>query len=367
MSYDQSLPPRMRKQAAKPPKAAPPRKPRRIGRIVLAFLAIVIVALASYAGYLYVKANQNITKVADPDASSVPKDQLAESKPISLLLLGMDTREETGSMNTDVIMTAIFNPKTKTATVVSVPRDSDLNLDGYKTRKANAYYARFLSIARTEENLSGDGARKYANEQMRSMMEKFFGGIKIDYTAILDFKGFVDVVDALGGVNVYVDQDMRYWDKADGTDIDLQKGDQKLDGEGALGFVRYRKSRNGETAPSSDFARNDRQDRVLGAIVDKLKSFGSVTKIGNVMDAVGDNVKTDIPKEQIQNMISTYFGISRQNVRFIALTGEWKSPYVYLDQAKLEEAKQALQEEMQPEGRAITSAAPQETAAAGSE
>ncbi|MBW5444853.1 LytR family transcriptional regulator [Cohnella sp. CFH 77786] len=351
MSNDHSLPPRKgKRQADHSPKAAPPRKPRRLGRIVFGFLALVIIALASYAGYLYYKADRNLDKVANPTASSVPKGQLADTKPIGMLVLGLDTRAESGGLNTDVMMAAVFNPKSKTATVVSIPRDSDLGLEGYKKQKANAFYAGFLTYARNKEHLEGDEARQYAKDHMKEMMQTFFD-VPIDYTVMLDFQGFVDVVDALGGVDVYVDQDMRYWDKADGTNIDLKKGEQTLKGEDALGFVRYRKSRNNITAPSSDFERNDRQDRVLGAILDKLKSFGSVAKLGGVMDAVGDNMKTDIPRDQINNMISTYFGITKKDVRFIALTGEWKSPYVYLDQAKLEEAKAALKEELLPEGR----------------
>src|SRR5690606_28012796 len=127
-------------------------------------------------------------------------------------------------------------------------------------------------------------------------------------------------------------------------------------GGGAVGCVRYRKTRDNLTRESSDFERNDRQDRVLGAILDKLKSFESVTKIGGLLDAIGNNVKTDIPESQINKLITTYLGITKKDVRFIALTGEWISPLVHLDADKLAEAKQALQEELQPEGRAENTA-----------
>jgi LCP family protein required for cell wall assembly len=357
VSYDQSLPPRTAKQPPqRAPKAVPPKKRGRAGRVVFSFLALIILVLAVYAGYLYVKAKGTLNSIADPTAASVPSSERAQVKPIGLLLLGLDTRDEAQSMNTDVMMAAVFNPKSKTATVVSIPRDSLLGLPGYKRQKANAYYAGFLRTARVQEKLTGDETKKYARDKMKGMASEFFG-VPIDYSSVLDFQGFIDVVDALGGVNVYVDQNMRYWDKADGTDIDLTKGDQKLDGEAALGFVRYRKSKNGETPESSDFARNDRQDRVLGAIVDKIKSLGSVTKVGGIFDAVGNNVRTDIPETQIENMIKTYFGISKDHIRFIALTGEWKSPYVQLDEAKLEEAKRALREELQPEGRPVGTSA----------
>lgn len=355
------LPPR-RMTRQKPP---PRKKPRRILRAFFLLLATVIVILGIYVGQLYIKAVENIEKIADPtpSASSLPPKELARAKPIGMLVLGLDTRAETGGMNTDVMMVAMFNPQSKTATVVSIPRDSDLNLPGYKSQKANAFYAGFLATARGKEKLQGDQARKYATENMKEMMSKFFE-VPIDYAVIVDFQGFVDVVDALGGIDVYVDQDMRYWDNADGTDINLKKGDRHLNGEEALGFVRYRKSRDNLTRESSDFERNDRQDRVLAAIVDKLKSLGSITKLGNLMDAVGNNIKTDIPEVQINNFITTYFGITPKNVRFIALTGEWRSPFVVLDETKLKEAKQALQEEMQTEGRVIQTPEPTPPSAA---
>lgn len=356
MSMDQPLPSRTARRAAyKPPKKPRRRKKFGIGKILLLLATVIILALSGYVIYLYDKLNDNLDRIASPVSTNVPKEQLAKAKPVGILLLGLDYRDITGSMNTDVMMAAVLNPESKTATVVSIPRDSDLDLDNYRTRKANGYYARFLSIARNDHNLTGDDARRYAGEEMKTMISKFLD-VPIDYIAVLDFQGFVDFIDALGGVKVYVDQDMRYWDNADGTDINLRKGEQVLKGEDALGFVRYRQSRNGETRPSSDFERNDRQDRLLGAIISELKSLDSVTRIGSLMDAVGNNLKTDIPREQINSLIATYFKIPRENVRFIALTGEWRSPYVHLDPQKLEEAKRALKEELQPDGRVIVPA-----------
>lgn len=354
MSVDQPLPSRSRK-AAKPPKNKRRKKGLGVGKILFVVFSVIILGLSAYVLYLYDKLDDNLDRIASPVATEVPKEELARAKPIGILLLGLDYRKETGSLNTDVMMAAVLNPESKTATVVSIPRDSDLDLDGYVTRKANAYYARFLSVARNSENLTGDDAARYAYDEMKAMMSKFFE-VPIDYIAVLDFQGFVDFVDALGGVKVYVDQDMRYWDNADGTNIDLKKGEQVLNGEQALGFVRYRQSRNGETRASSDFERNDRQDRLLGAIISQLRSLGSVTRIGSLMDAVGNNLKTDIPREQLNSLITTYFGIPRENVRFIALTGEWRSPYVHLDRKKLAEAKEALQEELNPEGRPLAPA-----------
>jgi LCP family protein required for cell wall assembly len=355
LSQDTPLPSRT---VSKPNAIKPPGRKFRWGRFVFLLLALIIVVLACYAGFLYfVSWKNNLDKVSNPSGGGVvvPKEERAQVKPISLVLLGLDTRSETGSMNTDVMMVAAFNPKTQTATVVTIPRDSDLNMEGYKKHKANGYYAAFYSNGRNEKKLEGDNIAAYARDETRLMLARFFD-INIDYTAVIDFRGFVDVVNALGGVNVTVDQDMRYVDTVDDTDINLKKSKQELDGEQALGFVRYRKSNRG-TAQSSDFERNARQSQVLGAITDRMKSLGSVTKIDGILNAVGDNMRTDIPKAQIENIIKTYFGISRSSIRFIPLEGTWKSPYVYLNEVKLQEAKQALAEELMPDGRPAAASA----------
>lgn len=176
------------------------------------------------------------------------------------------------------------------------------------------------------------------------MLGKFFG-VDLKYTAVVNFKGFEDVVDALGGIEVNVDMDMRYVDNYDGTNINLKKGFQKLDGDQALDFVRYRKSNDGKNM-SSDFDRNKRESEVVAKIVDKMKSLSGITKMGEVIDAVGDNMEIDMPPKEIQNLMKTYFGISSSDVQFIPLEGVWKSPYVYLDEAKLSEARAALQAKM---------------------
>lgn len=344
-----------------PPKKPPGRK-IRWGRLIFLFVSLLIIAFGTYAGILYFDSwKPNIDKIAKPvdgEENQLPKEERAQNKPISLLLLGLDTRPETGSMNTDVMMVASFNPETKTATVVSIPRDSDLSIEGYKKHKANGHYSAFYRYGQREKGLEGDASLAYARDETRIMLSEFFD-IKIDYTAVIDFQGFVDVVDALGGVNVNVDQNMRYIDNADGTNINLTKGEQELDGEDALGFVRYRHSNSGPnaTAESSDFERNDRQNQVLGAIVDRMKSFSTIGKVDGILDAVGNNMRTDIPEKQIENIINTYLinknPINRASVRFIPLTGNWRSPYVYLDEDKVEEAKEALAEELIPSGRPL--------------
>ena len=303
---------------------------------MLTLVIIGIIGVGLYAGYLFYTADQVID--ATGTTQDVAPEKSAKVKSITMLLLGTDYRPETGTHLSDVMMVISMNPETKSATVVSLPRDTKLELDGYKTNKINAFYPNFLAA----EKKSGISAE----QEMKKMMSKFFD-ITIDYVTVLNFQGFRDVVDSLGGVNVNVDADMCYRDRADGTDINLKQGPQHLNGEEALGFVRYRKSNcKPKTKASDDFDRNRRQNEVLHSLIDQAKSLNGVMGAGKVIESVGKNMETDLESQQMKNMLQAYWNLSKENVDFMPITGNWKSPYVYLNESELEAAKQALRNEL---------------------
>ncbi|MCH1642206.1 LCP family protein [Paenibacillus timonensis] len=344
MSSNRSgLPPRGHSQrgSAKGSKkgSAPKKKSsgvKRFFKFVLTLMIIGVIGVGLYAGYLFYTADQVIDATGTTD--DVAPEQSAKVKPITMLLLGTDYRPETGTHLSDVMMLIAMNPDTKSATVVSLPRDTKMELDGYRTNKINAFYPNFLAA----EKESGIPAK----QEMKTMMSKFFD-IDIDYVTVLNFQGFRDVVDALGGVDVNVDADMCYRDTADGTDINLKQGAQHLNGEDALGFVRYRKSNcSPRTKGSDDFDRNRRQNEVLHALIDQAKSLNGVMGAGKVIESVGKNMDTDLESKQMKNMIQAYWSISKENVDFMPVTGDWKSPYVYLHEDELEAAKQALKNQI---------------------
>lgn len=305
-------------------------------KVLLSLIVIVLIVSGLYAGYLVYTADQVID--ATGTNGKVSKEQSAKVKPITMLLLGTDFRPETGTHLSDVIMVISMNPDTKSATVVSLPRDTRFELDGYRTNKINAFYPNFLAA----EKKSGIAAE----QEMKTMMSKFFD-IQIDYVTVLNFQGFRDIVDSLGGVDVNVDADMCYRDTADGTDINLKAGPQHLNGEDALGYVRYRKSNcRPRTKGSDDFDRNRRQNEVLHALIDQAKSLNGVLGAGKVIESVGKNMETDLESDQMKNMIAAYWNISKENVDFMPVTGSWKSPYVYLSEEELDLAKQALKDQI---------------------
>ncbi|WP_438492342.1 LCP family protein [Paenibacillus sp. IHBB 3054] len=318
----------------------------RLGKMLLIILLVAILAVLGYVGFLYYKFEQGGFGVDQP----VQDSQLASSKPLTMLLLGTDNRPKHPSNLTDVIMVAALNPKTHSATIVSLPRDTYVELSGYKKTKINAFYPRFKSKEKTSGIL--------AEDEMKTMMSKYLD-IDVDYVTVLDFQGFRDIVDEFDGVDVNISADMCYTDSVDGTDINLKKGPAKLDGDEALDYVRYRKSNcSPRTQASDDFDRNKRQNEVLNGLVGQMQSLGGVLKIGKVFDAVGDNMQSDIENAQIKSLISTYWKISKENIEFVPVTGTWRSPYVYINDKELEAAKKSLQDRI----AGVSSAASESTA-----
>src|SRR5690606_15719091 len=137
-------------------------------------------------------------------------------------------------------------------------------------------------------------------------------------------------------------------------------------GEDALGYVRYRKSNcSPRTKASDDFDRNRRQNEVLHALIDQAKSLDGVLGAGKVIQSVGKNMETDLESQQMKNIISAYWNISKENVAFMPVTGQWKSPYVYLNKDEFEQAKQALKDELSGNRPAAGETGDAEAAVAG--
>lgn len=297
---------------------------------IVIVIVIIIIAGACIAGYLY---NEFDNMLDNSSIATTSDDGKSSKDPKVILLLGLDTREATRSLNTDVIMVSVLNPNTKSISLLSLPRDLYMKPDGYRGRKANAFY----SISQRQNKVPPD-----------QLVKELFGevlGIPIDYVTVINFKTFEDIIDEIGGIEVEVDMNMCYIDTADDTHIQLTKGLQKLDGKNALDFVRYRHSTRKckvPTAESSDSERNARQQIVLKAMVDKMTSISGILKIGNVFDAVGDNLKTDTPKRQLRSLILTFATMKKDNINFIPLPGVWKSPYVQVKDADMDKAKQQL-------------------------
>lgn len=313
-----------------------------IMRALMVLFVLAVLAGGVYLAVLWKQVDDTLGKMAgdEPEEAGMnePAGPKPKEEPVTILLFGLDARESMRSLNTDVIMVVSLNPQQKQGTIVSIPRDMAMKPTGYRENKANQFYA--ISRRYGEDKPGGSDG----------LVKAMFGellDVKVDHLVVVDFKAFSDIVDALGGIEVDVDMDMCYIDNADGTNIRLKKGRQILNGKEALDFVRYRQSSadcgDARTAPSGDLARNERQQQVLKAIVDKTLSLGTFAKVSGLLDAVGDNVRTDIAsKTRLRQLFTTYATLSPNQLEAITLEGQWKSPYIVVPESSLEAARQAL-------------------------
>lgn len=321
---------------------------RKVLMIAAAVIGFIIIGIGSYAGYLVYKADDAIHRMS---ANNNPPSTLIEAVgtkevtassleekdpmgPLTFLLAGVDNRDGSGgAMNTDVLMLISFNPQTRSSSILSLPRDLLLKPKSLPSRKTNYYYAYFYNK---------DKATVIPNTK------QFFSdllGLPIDHMVVMNFDVLRKVVDALGDLEIDVDMDMKYKDTADGTNIDLKKGLQKLNGQQVLDFVRYRKSNQG-TRESSDFARNDRQQLVIKQIVDKLGTFNGITQWGKILEIIGDNVKTDVPESELRQWVLNFPKIKPNQINSLQLESQWKSPYVYVKTNDLTQALTTLRAEI---------------------
>ncbi len=342
-----------RSRAASTVKRSKPVRRKKKRRLLLLFTLFALLLVGGTAGALYWhidKALQSATSgTGDGVNTLLPGTDTAyhSDKPLSIVLLGRDTRKETGSLNTDVMIVSVINPVTKKVTMVSIPRDTRVKIPGYRGyHKINSVYANGEAERRQAE-ANGQTPTENGVTLTKKTLEQVLG-IPIQYYVEVDFEGFKTIIDELGGVEVNVDRKLQYDDPTDGTHIDLEPGLQLLNGEQALGYVRHRHDNRGLKYFSTDFDRNRRQQEVIKALVDKMTSFDGVTKIFRVIEIASEHVKTDMSPDQIKGLVYDFKGINSSSIVTLDNGAYWNPSlgYTFIPQENRDAIRAALQTEM---------------------
>jgi len=206
---------------------------------------------------------------------------------VNILLMGIGGPGHDGPYLTDTMMVASYKPSTKQLAMISIPRDLVVDIPGYDYRKIN----NVLSIGRDIKYPGGGEAM--AVKVVSDLLE-----MPIQYYARVDFTGFEQVVDRLGGVTVNVENaftDYQYPTLNYGYQtIRFQVGQQTMNGDIAL---KYARSRHGNSGEGSDFARARRQQKILFAVKEKALSLGTLinpVKVSDLLGAIGDHSQTNM-------------------------------------------------------------------------
>lgn len=265
-------------------------------RILKGTAFVVLCAFAIGAGTIlgYVGKSPLIQQMAIQRIQNTPPEEIFREDTVNVLLLGCDEDRAYGGKKilrqyarSDMMLVARLDFKTKQITGVSIPRDTLADLPGYREQKINAYHS-----------IGGKDLAKRAVENLL--------GLSIDKVIVLDYQIFQDVVDMVGGVDVFIDKKLKYTDRRGGLYIDLKPGLQHLDGYNAMCFVRYRHG-------DSDFARQARQKDFLLAMRDAVRKNPVV--IGDVANKAAQMLEDDFTLEQIAAIVSFAQKIGSDNIR----------------------------------------------------
>lgn len=298
---------------------AKPSRWRRFYQSKWRWPVLVGVALVIAAGSYYVSVRNRIVVARDGDGASA----LSASKEtdfalsalnregdarVNILLLGKGGANHAGGNLTDSIQLLSVDIFNHTVGIVGIPRDL-LAVTDNGSSKINAVY----STAEAKEKGSGGQAIK---EYVGTVTDT-----TVHYFAVIDFSGLVDMVDAIGGIDINVPKTLidTEYPADDGSDtyetFKITAGQHHMDGALALKYVRSRHS-------TSDFDRLSRQQQVISAIKDKVLSAGIVTnpsKLTKLMEALADNLRTDMTLREITVLFQRISEIDKGNISSIVL------------------------------------------------
>lgn len=245
------------------------------------FLVLFVVFSMIFSTVMYAFFKNDVDQAVDDNKPS-PQDDF-ESLDVSsykdrvnVLLMGVDVLENEGDgkgTRTDTIMVLSLDPVTKTGYILSLPRDTRVKLangGGYdKVNHAHSYGGTELAISTIKDFLQ----------------------IPIHHYVKLDYRALFKTVDDLGGIEVDVPIDMNYKDSRSTPplNVNLKKGVQTLNGEQAMGFVRFRKG-----YPNQDLGRIQAQQAFMDALIKKMTSPASIMNIPNYIDTMSKYVETDM-------------------------------------------------------------------------
>lgn len=221
----------------------------------------------------------------------------------TVLILGRDTG---GGGNTDTILLASYDVTNQKATVMSIPRDTMVNVS-WDIKRINSVY-----------NVNG-GGEKGIKALYREISQLV--GFEPDYQVVVEWEAVGEIVNAMGGVYFDVPRDMDYEDPYQDLSIHLKSGYQKLSGEDAMGVIRWRHDNHGNGYAEGDIGRIRTQQAFLKEMIKQLLQLKNITKVREFVRVFQRNVETDL---SFQNILwfaqSAYLGgLSVDDVEFVTM------------------------------------------------
>lgn len=304
--------------------------------VVLSVLLVAIVVLASAFVMLY-KPSEGIlgpgTLPFDTETDSVTPPPSAETDPAdtdttgdssssgpvytpreevyNFLLIGHDRV----STLADVIMLVNYDVANGKVSLMQLPRDTYFRGDSNKPHlnvQFSAYYNRAFLAG--DKNAAATAAEKFAVQLEKNLC------INIHYTAVMNLDGFAGIVNAIGGVDLYIPYDMDYEDPEQDLYIHFKEGQTHLTGKDAEKFVRFR-----DGFVQADIGRGNAQKLFMAAFIDKAKSSVSLTNVSlltNLVNEILANLTTDMPAADAVYFAKNALKVDMKNITMLTIPGD---------------------------------------------
>lgn len=305
-------------------KSAARAKRHRLRNVLLVIGMVVLLGVAAtgaYAWWFTKKVDEDLTASVTKDPAikhALTKAPAKPEQPFTMLILGADMVVKSDPRRTDTILLARVDPAQKKVWLLSIPRDTRVEIPGYGTAKINQAYTEggaALTI-KTVEKLTG---------------------VPVNHYMEVGFYGFRHLVQVLGGIHVNVDTYINDPKAAAANPghrgQEIQPGYQKLNADQALVFVRSR------AFPDADFSRMRHQQMFFKALAKEASATRNLPKLPAFIRNVARTVNTDMQVGLLLRLASEMRGIPDKNIQTATLEGEWRSPYVWTDEIK---AKQLI-------------------------
>lgn len=242
-------------------------------QMIVAFMTIFLFISAAAASYSVFSSYRGLSETA------VDEPILDSQQNMTVMVMGVDRRQDDVGRS-DTLFLAAVDPQQKKVSVLSVPRDTRVKIEGHGYDKINHAYAY--------------GGYTLSRESLEKLV-----CTKIDYYILIDTHAFERIIDALGGVDIDVEKDMYYedpWDDDGGLVIDIAAGQQHMDGQTAIQYVRYRDD-------DGDIGRIKRQQKFMRAVVEKAATPSVIVKLPAIVKEVNAAVETDLSLSQMISLI----------------------------------------------------------------
>lgn len=297
------------------------KSPHNFKSLLFKISIVLFVFLIAVGIYYAIEVTQFFAEIRDIEGDYIEEEEFImpkEKEPTyartNILLLGIDARTPREPSRSDTIMVLSLNDKTQEASLLSIPRDSRVNIPGRgldKIGHAHAFGGVSLTIATVEEFLD----------------------VPIHYYARVNFWGFQRIIEALGGVTLNVESHVAR------NYPELQSGTHRLDGTQALIYVRHRRT-------DSDIGRVKRQQKLLMAIARESYSIKTLTRLPQILDSAGEHLRTNIPANKMLQVANLFLRVELDTIPQGVIPGKAQTidrkSYWVVDSGKMEQLLEEL-------------------------